>query len=315
MAQESTVKAAIKAKYPSISTQNLDKLWEYITELSPNAYMHELILVSDPAQNVVEFAWTNRHSSAIYEIVYKIKNLNDDGYSTHIILQGEDTIGHTVSIDPKDAMDIPGFEFNATHTGNVPSATLLKPLAAGGGTTLVLHYDRVMYTYTVDYYERGTMEKLHDTVTKQVLYETVVTEKASDISIPGYHVVGESSVTEEITVQNQAIAFYYEADDIQYFYRVGVGKGNLSSYGETVNIIEAPMGSIPTPNKGYVFAGWYTDASCTVLVTDDVALVDTTAGVNYGKITPVMRVRCPNRIPSLPWARFRELRLLHSGSF
>ena len=290
MVEEDNVKKAIREQYPSlddVSDKELEDLWSWITELSPNAYMHELILVPDPTQNIVEFNWTNRHSSAIYEIIYKIKNLDDDGYSTHIILQGEDTIGHTVSIDPKDAMDIPGFEFNATHTGNVPSATLLKPLAAGGGTTLVLHYDRVMYTYTVDYYERGTMEKLHDTVTKQVLYETVVTEKASDISIPGYHVVGESSVTEEITVQNQAIAFYYEADDIQYFYRVGVGKGNLSSYGEKVNIIEAPMGSIPTPNKGYVFAGWYTDASCTVLVTDDVALVDTTAGVNYGKITPV----------------------------
>ena len=203
-------------------------------------------------------------------------------------------------------MDIQGFEFNATHTGNVLSATLLKPLAAGGGTTLVLHYDRVMYTYTVDYYERGTMEKLKDTVTKQVLYETVVTEEAANI--PGYHVVGESSVTEEITVQNQAIAFYYEADDIQYFYRVGVGKGNLSSYGETVNITEVPMGSIPTPNKGYVFVGWYTDAGCTIPVTDDIALVTTTAGDNYGKITP----KNPSSAPDDPiyfYAKFDPYKL------
>jgi hypothetical protein len=283
MAQEGIVKAAIEAKYTSISTQNLNKLWKYITELSPNAYMHELILVSDPTQNVVEFNWTNRHSSAIYEIVYKIKNLDDNGYSTYRTLQNEDTIGHTVSIDPKDAMDIPGFKFNK-DAPNVLSATLLKPLAAGGGTTLVLHYDRLTYTYTVDYYKRGTMEKLHDTVTKTVLYETIVTENAE--VIPGHHVVGEASVTEEITVQNQAIAFYYEADDIRYFYRVGAGKGILSPYSETVNITKTPKGSIPTPNKGYVFVGWYTDVDCTILVTDDVALVTTTPGDNYGKIVP-----------------------------
>ena len=46
------------------------------------------------------------------------------------------------------------------------------------------------------------------------------------------------------------------------------------------------MGSIPTPNKGYVFVGWYTDVDCTIPVTDDVALVTTTAGTEYGKIVP-----------------------------
>ncbi len=285
MVDEENVKNEIRAQYPTVSDADLKKLWSWITELSPNAYRHELILVSDPTQNIVEFDWTNRHSAAIYEIVYKIQNLDQNGYSIYRTLQNEDTIGHLVSIAPEDAMDITGFKLNEGHAGNVWSATLLKPLEENGGTTLILHYDRLTYTYTVDYYKRGTMEKLKDTVTKQVLFGTVVTEVA-DNKINNYHVVGEASITEEITAQNQAIAFYYEADELTYVYRVGEdGKGgNLSSYGETLRMDGTPKGSVPTPNKGYIFLGWYTDVDCTIPVTDDIAFVDTMAG---DKITPI----------------------------
>ena len=313
MAQEQIVKDAIKAQYPSLKDDDVNKLWSAITELSPNSYLQELILVADPEQNIVEFEWTNRHSSAIYEIVYKIKNLDDDGYSTYMILHNEAVIGHSVSITEEEAKDIPGFKLNLTKSQPTMSATLLKPLAAGGGTTLTLYYDRILYTYTVDYYKRGTMEKLRDTVTHQVLFETVVTENAVNIS--GYHVVGQSSITEEITVQNQSIAFYYEADDIDYVYGVVTGgKGILSSYGEKVNIIKEPKGSIPTPNKGYVFAGWYTDKEGTIRVTDDVAKVTTTAGSDYGKITPVNPDLAPDEAIYF-YAKFVPHKLTIQNSF
>ena len=311
MAQEGIVKAAIEAKYTSISPENLNKLWGYITELSPNAYMHELILVSDPTQNIVEFDWTNRHSAAIYEIVYKIQNLDQNGYSIYRTLQNEDTIGHLVSIAPEDAMDITGFKLNEGHAGNVWSATLLKPLEENGGTTLILHYDRLTYTYTVDYYKRGTMEKLSPTKTAEVLYETIVTANAIDIE--GHHIVGEASVTEEITVQNQAIAFYYEADELTYVYRVGEdGKGgNLSSYGETLRMDDDPEGSVPTPNKGYIFLGWYTDVDCTIPVTDDIAFVDTMAG---DKITPINPTSPPDDAIYF-YAKFAPHRLTIKNAF
>lgn len=61
----------------------------------------------------------------------------------------------------------------------------------------------------------------------------------------------------------------------------------MSSYGEKVNITKIPVGSIPTPNEGYVFAGWYTDADCTIPVLTSEATVTNTAGYDYGKITPV----------------------------
>ena len=285
MVQEEIVKAEIKKQFPSLSDEEINELWTgCIVALSPDAYLQELILVSDSSQNIIEFDWTNRHESAIYEIVYMIKNLYDDAYSTHMILQSEGIIGRTYSVSKDDVQDdVPGFTFNEEKS--TMSAELTRPLTQGGGTTLVLYYDRNMYIYTVDYYKRGTMEKLADTVEKQVLFETVVTETAIDIA--GYHVVSASTVTEEITVDKQAIVFYYEADDVTYVYAVGKGKGILTSYGEKVNITKEPKGSIPTPNLGYVFDGWYKDADCTILVTDEDAMVTTTAGSEYGKITPV----------------------------
>jgi len=209
-------------------------------------------------------------------------------------------------------MAIQGFALNFEKSKNTMGATLLKPLEQGGGTTLILYYDRQPYTYTVDYYKRGTMEKLKDTETKTVPFGTEVTENAAN-DIAGYHVVSESSVTVKITNQNQPIIFYYDADDISYVYSVGVGKGVLSSYGEKVSIVKDSAGCIPQPNNGYIFAGWYTDPTCQTSVTSDIATVVTDPGGNYGKIIPKKPTVAPDS-PIYFYAKFVPTRLTIQNS-
>ncbi len=292
MVQEDFVKAAVKDKYTTLTNAELNEIWDdIIVNLSPNAYMQELILVTDSAQNTIRFDWSDRGAEAIYEIVYMTRNLYGDGYSTYLVQQDKGLVGMTYTIDPEDAMEIPGFTLNegkSKMTGIVS-----RPLDNGGGLTLTLYYDRLPYTYTVYYYQRGTMEILHGEVTETVPYGTEVTVAAANI--PGYHVVSTPSVTVNITNQNQPIIFYYDADDIAYVYGVGEGKGVLSSYGETINITKVPTGSIPQPNSGYIFAGWYKDVYCTVPVTTADATVVTAPGADYGKITPVNPTVAPDQ--------------------
>ena len=299
MAQEEIIKAELEEQY-DLTSKEIKKIWtDIIVKLSPNAYMQELILVTDSSENKIIFEWADRGTEAIYEIVYKTLDLgatdpNDpNNYSVYQVLRDKGLVGHSYELSDKDIMKITGFTFYEEISQI--SGIVSKPLVNDGGLTLTLYFTRDYYTYTIDHYMRGTMEKLKDTETKTVPFESEVTENAAN-DIAGYHVVSESPVTVKITNQNQPIIFYYDADDISYVYSVGAGKGVLSSYGEKVSIVNDPEGCIPQPNNGYIFAGWYTDPECTIPVPSTSATVNTTQGTNYGEIIPIH----PDVVPDGP---------------
>ena len=313
MAQEEIIKEELKKQYPALTTTQIDDIWkEIIVDLSPNAYMQELILVTDSSKNKVIFEWADRGVEAIYEIIYKTQDLDDkNSYSIYKIQQEKGQVGHSYTLNVEDIMEITGFTLDKEKSKL--SGVVSKPLENDGGLTLTLYYTRDYYTYTIDHYMRGTMEKLKDTETKKVLFGTEVTENAAN-DIAGYHVVSESSVTVKIINQNQPIIFYYDADDISYVYSVGAGKGVLSSYGEKVSIVKDPKGCIPQPNNGYIFAGWYTDPTCQTSVTSDIATVVTDPGDNYGKIIPKNPTVAPDS-PIYFYAKFVPTSLTIQNSF
>ena len=169
MAQEEIVKAELKKQYPSLTTTQIDDIWkEIIVDLSPNAYMQELILVTDSSKNKVIFEWADRGVEAIYEIIYKTQDLDDkNNYSIYKIQQEKGQVGHSYTLNVEDIMEITGFTLDKEKSQL--SGTVSKPLENDGGLTLTLYYTRDYYTYTIDHYMRGTMEKLKDTETKPSL--------------------------------------------------------------------------------------------------------------------------------------------------
>ena len=255
---------------------NGKKLWEIVTELSPNAYRQELILiVGDATDNEAVFNWENRGATYMYQEVHKFPNL-DGGYDEvyRDCIGTYDAKGNSTVTATHDT-DIQGF----VPKGNTTvSANFNKTFT--DERVLVLEYERVVYNYKVEYKYGNTL--LAPAVNGTAKYEQKVTVNAPTIA--GYTVDGASTKTEAITFEGQIITFYYVAEKVIFNYSVIGGEGgSVSNPQERININEVAGGSTPSAFAGYIFAGWFTDAEGTTPVSP--AWVD-----SNNKITPVATV-------------------------
>ena len=129
---------------------------------------------------------------------------------------------------------------------------------------------------------------LRDPVQGTARYGSQVTQAA--ISIPGYTC---TSANQSMTIQSENGAtavknvriFYYVEQTVAIQY-VPVGGGTTTPAIQTnIPVISGIVGgSLATPNEGYLFKGWYSDAACTQLLTMDLKFTPTKNA--YGQWQP-----------------------------
>lgn len=267
----------------TLTTAEATEVWETILSLSPSAFQQELILTSDDSQNVVTFEWEGLGLTGIYQVVHHFQTVDGNSYVAEYTQEFVGNYNSTYSATP---MTVTGFKVNETESGTALTGEVFEKLTTdsngevSGGLVLNVYYDRLTYWYSVVhnlYTDSGVQPEVIGKF--EVPYETTVTVEATERT--NYYVVGNTSQTHTIVTGSEdapfEIVFEYMVFEVLYFYQIlpseaGYIKDNY--YTETVDAGTLPNGATPVVYKGWVFVGWYTDAACTVPVTDAVATID-----------------------------------------
>ena len=253
-----------------------------VSGMMPDAYQKRLVVsAEEEAVNEIIFYYTQDTTHAYYKITHYTENLETDAsgnptWTEYASSQAVGDIGETYNADP---MTIPGFTYDSTVPDTVTSGEL-----TANGLELKLYYTRNSYPYQVRYLEQGTGKQLADPKDGTGKYGEVISESA--ISIDNYEAVAPTSQTLNIKIEESQteaklniITFYYTEKEVTINYQVvgPDGCGTVSPTSETLKVLSGTaQGSTPTANSGFRFVGWYTDADCTVAVTEaNGSVVDT----------------------------------------
>lgn len=267
----------------SIVTETFEPVQGYM----PDAYQKRLVLSANPEENVLTFYYTKDDERAFYIINYYVRNLSGEGYTVIRTLQAHDKIGTTVKAADLDLLGYEYVGYKVNDTAAVPSSENALSGSAEGeltaqGLKLDLYYERVECSYVVRYLEYGTEKVLWpEKNVGNTPYGTRITEDAPEIT--GYDFAGESRkyLTVGINEERNIITFYYTEQNVKYEY-IAVGSGLVTPGNETVRATTGTaVGSVPAPNPGYRFEGWYTDAECRIPAKENVVIDGTT-----GRLTP-----------------------------
>lgn len=239
---------------------NVTERYQPIEGFVPDAFKKSLTL-SVNGTNEIIFYYHEDDIRAPYVVNYYIET--DDGYELYNYRNNTGMIGSTITAPE---LTISGYEFNPNASGTLTSGTL-----TANGLELNLYYDRTTYPYKVRYLERNTNRVLAEELTGRGYYEQQLTFNAIDIT--GYDLVGSDTQTltialeETDTPRNNVVTFYYRVQQAEIHYQP-VGPGTVDTEVEYVSMFGTPTGSVPTANEGAEFVGWFTDAECTIPVTN-----------------------------------------------
>ena len=178
------------------------------------------------------------------------------------------------------------------------------------GTELYLYYTRNTQSYKVYHLHHGTdisdlsnlkeADILAEAETYSGKYGQTVTARKKD-DIQGFHCVSapEQSIVLRNNDANNYTIFYYAPLEYTAQYRVwSYGGGTLD---RTLEVVQGGsfQGSTPTALAGYRFAGWFTDASCTMSVADQATVDNVT-----NHLTPKTEAMRPAPETSIYYAKF-----------
>ncbi len=255
------------------------EVFEPISAYMPDAYQNCFLLSVDNAeQNVITFYYTKDEQHAYYRIAHYVQNLSGNGYTEYRSIESVGTINGTYSAD---ALTISGFEFvgSKSEVNNVVSpvtGTTVSGKLTADGLLIELFYDRIEVNYTVKYLESGTNKVLATEKTESGIYGQQVSE--TYLNIDGYELIGTPTRTLTLAAASErnVIIFYYQEKNITIQY-VPVGSGKVSIGSENVLVISGPVnGSVPTPDDGFKFIGWYLDEDCKIPV--NLSWIDSSTG-------------------------------------
>ena len=235
--------------------------FEQINGYAPDAYQKRLVLSANEDENVLVFWYTEDNVHAPVQIIHWTQNIAGDGYTEY---RSSTNLNGVIGTEYSETqLTIAGFQYNGKKSN-------AKGTLTAEGLVLNLYYDRITYPYEFRFLDQETGDKLADPVKGEDRYQAQVTETAK--TIPGYELVfggnSQSMVIQIEDLHNVASknvkTFYYREQTVDIKY-VAVGSGTLDTYQETqLKVLHGTAkGSTPTPNAGYKFVGWYTDAGCT----------------------------------------------------
>ena len=255
--KDSIVKAAEKQGNVTLNYTQQNTLWNLITQMSPDSFEQELILVSDQTANVT-FNWAGRNSVSMYQVVHYYQTL-EGGY----VAEHTQEFMANISEDDTDRVSAEpitrhGFEVdydNSTMSGKVTKVELDDPES---GLILRVYYKRQTMNYTVEHIRYGTTNSLYnDANVYSATYgeQVEISDKAKDI--PGYALVnGDTSV--EIVNENQKVTCIYRGLDVYFRYQSTIGGGAyFDNYSGDTVVGTAPSAARLTLMDGYELVGWY----------------------------------------------------------
>ena len=266
----------------AIHTEN----FVYISGYRPDAYQKRLVLSADESENVITFWYVNDTTHAPVLVKHYLQYADGSGYNTESpYLTTTDLDG---MIDTEHYVDIittlEGFEFKtatakyeedgtATSVSITIGDTQVSAKVTDKGLLIELYYDRIFYPYEFQFLQQGTDMVLYAPITGTARFGSQVNQPA--IEIPGYTC---TSLNQSMTIQSESGStaiknvriFYYVEETVEIQY-IPVGGGTTSPSVQTnIPIFSGVVGgSVATPNDGYIFKGWYTDAACTVAVNTE----------------------------------------------
>lgn len=259
--EKGTNKVLHEEKKDETSDAVITEKFEQIKDYAPDAYQKRLVLSADDAQNVITFWYVKDEIHAPVQVIHWTQNIAGDGYTEYqssTNLNGK--IGNTYTETP---LTIPGFKYNE-------SASTARGKLTEAGLVLNLYYNRIEYPYVFKFVDQDTGKEIADSEDGNARYQAQVTQPAK--TIPGYELVsGGNSQSMVIQIEEpdnvaskNVKTFYYREQTVDIKY-VAVGFGALDNVRDSnVKVLSGPVqGSTPTPNPGYKFVGWYTDAGCT----------------------------------------------------
>ena len=297
--KKSVVTAAARDINNSISDSDINKIWDEITTLTPDAFQKNLIIESrDDAVNEVEFFWEALETVGKYQINFHFQSLDGTSYSfiPQYTIEKMGTFGQTYYVE--EPPEFVGFKLNETKSATAldkDGTKFEKPTfdaagnITGGGLVFDLYYDRVTYYYQVVhalYNDNGVDKHIvadgGGNELRSALYGNTITVSASEATHANYYLVSDPTYTFVIdsgTSDNPLlITFNYMIYKVSYYYQVlPTDSGYIKDYiyTETVESGHAPTGATPLPkNDGWIFEGWYKDEDLTEPVTSADATID-----------------------------------------
>ena len=249
--------AIAKATGMELSEEQKEKLWNAVTNLSPDCFEQELILTTGEPNNAV-FNWVGRGLASTYQVIHYFQTLDGEyvaDYSQQFVANLKDEDGNPTVVEAKP-IERYGFVENTKHDKRVPSGEIKKAL--DGGLILKLYYDRVVYNYTVHHYKVGSTTSLHEDETFTAPFGKVVKYSDKSRNIAGYTLTnGDSTI--EISKDGQEITCSYQGKEVHYRYQVsGNAWGGMMDLGNDTAIVDnRPKPSNLTIYPGYVLKRWY----------------------------------------------------------
>ena len=190
----------------------------------PDDPQKELIITTDPDQNIITFYYTKSENQSLYLTRYLIGDEGGAKDTFEEFTRSETNVGQVGNqYSDKPNYTITGYTFSPEltkawmedgQTWNDTTNELSGKLEKDKILTLNLYYTRNSYPYQVLYLEQGTNIQLAEPKTTDAngqlkgLYKSTVTEEA--LTIPGYNLVGDDEQTKEINIGTNTIIFYYE---------------------------------------------------------------------------------------------------------
>lgn len=267
----------------AVVTEKFEPIDGYISDS-----FYKTLVLSTEGENIIIFYYTANSSDVYYAVEHYTENLDGSGYTLY---SSSELIGKLKDTIRAEAITISGFTYDEkiTETNNKYIADAKVDQSGVSATVtqdlvIKIFYKRNTYKYKVIYADYGDPTKILNTVEEgSALYGTQKIHSAPDeLKSDRDELYTRISPPEQkLDVRDnddQTLIFYYQARMVTISYiavTLKGGRGGVTTPAfETVSGTFAIMGSTPTANSGYRFAGWYHDETCKTPVDESWILTE-----------------------------------------
>ncbi len=248
-------------------------LADTVANMSPDFFIQNLILTTNPEDNHVTFNWDNKDTEVLYQIIYYEESVDGKEYTIHSTRQGKVAAGTWINAETsdllkpeKDVQYFDHFDFNrdlSVTSGEAVKLEMDSNGEFGKGLVLKIYYTRKEYGFTVHYYKEGTMSPVSVSRTDlKAKYQATVYVADVAKEIAGYTLVNINDKPLTISSdETQQIICRYTGLEVYYQYQImGTGMGaTIENPTDTITIGSGDQSTkkLTLWSEGYFINKWY----------------------------------------------------------